>query len=241
MTFRARPRLRRFVADHPSLYMPIRRRRAPGTVLSPRTDLVIEGFPRSANTWTEALVRVAGPSLHLAHHSHAAAHVKAAVQAKVPVLVLYRDPDEAIRSLLAMLGGRTSAVDAYADYTSFYKSVLSLPRTSILLVPFQQATEAPSVVIERLAQRFGLPLDVSKVTRNSVLATLAAKEVPLAEARRVSGQKLSDAAICAPQNAQRLTEQERAQVNTAISAKGAQQLRVVARAVFEQLERSARG
>jgi hypothetical protein len=241
MTLRARPRLRRFVADHPLLYLPIRRRRAPGTVLSPNTDLVIEGFPRSANTWTEALVRVAGPSLHLAHHSHAAAHVKAAVQAKVPVLVLYRDPDEAVRSLLAMLGKRTSAVDAYADYASFYKSVLTLPRTSLFLVPFKQATGTPSVVIERLVQRFGLPLDASNVTREAVLAALEAKEAPLAEARRVLGQVFSDAAICAPQNAQRLTEQQRVQANVAIAAKRAQKLRVVARAVFEQLERAARG
>lgn len=241
MTMRARPFLRRFVAGHPSLYLPLRRRRAPGTVLSSTTDLVIEGFPRCANTWTEALVRVAGPNLNLAHHSHAAAHVIAAVQASVPVLVLYRNPDDAVRSLLAMLGRRASAAHAYTDYASFYKSILTLPRTSLLLVPFQLATEAPAVVIERLTQRFGLSLDVSKVTRTSILAALEAKEVPLAATRRISGKGLSDAAICAPQNAQRLTKQKRAQVNEAISAVSVQKSRVIAHAVFEQLERAARG
>ena len=235
----ARPRLRRFLASHPALYLPLRRQRAPGTVLTTDTDLVIEGFPRCANTWTEALVRTAGPTLSLAHHSHAAAHVIAAVHAKVPALVLYRAPDDAVRSLLAMFGTSLSAHDAFSDFAAFYRTVLALPSRSVLLVPFQQATETPNTVIAKLIRRFNLPLDPAPLTRAQILETLAAKERPLAEARRLAGKGPADPEICAPGNAERVAKDAKASIDKRLASASTQKARIIAQGVFAQLERAA--
>jgi hypothetical protein len=234
-----RPRLRRWVAQHPALYLPIRRRTNPGNVLEADTDLVIEGFPRCANTWTEALIRTAGPDLKLAHHSHASAHVIAATRRGIPALVLYRDPDAAVRSLLAMYGARVSAAEAFADYAAFYSAVLRLDSAHILLVPFAQATEAPESVITNLVQRFDLALRVDLVERDAVLRVMEAKERPLAEARRHSGKGPANAAICAPGNADRVSEAAKGEAKVRLTTPDTQTPRLKAHAVYRQLDRAA--
>mgnify|MGYP006403226531 CR=1 FL=1 len=61
-------RLRRIVFRSPTLYLPFRQLRRPGTTLTQDTELVIEGFPRSGNTWAEFSFRQAQVrSVKLAH------------------------------------------------------------------------------------------------------------------------------------------------------------------------------
>jgi len=233
-----RPRIRRWVAGHPALYLPIRRRTNPGTVLGLETDLVIEGFPRCANTWTEALIRTAGPDLRLAHHSHAAAHVIAATKLGIPALVVFRDPDAAVKSLLAMYGTQVSAAEAFADYAVFYSTVLRLDPKGILLASFAQVTGAPGVVITNLIRRFGLALDPDAVQHNAVLQVMDAKERPLADKRRRTGKGPTDAAICAPGNAARAATDAKAQAAADIASAQAQTPRIKAHAVYAQLHRA---
>ena len=84
--------LRRYFSKYQSIYLPVRRITHPDTVARPDSQLVIEGFPRSGNTWTEALIRAyAKDPVRLAHHSHAPAHVLYALKEKIPVLLLARD------------------------------------------------------------------------------------------------------------------------------------------------------
>lgn len=67
------------------------------------TDLVIEGYPRSANSTTvhKFLSRQDRP-LHVAHHKHHAAQILRAVQWGIPAVVLIREPRSACLSLLAL-------------------------------------------------------------------------------------------------------------------------------------------
>ena len=54
------------MAQHPLLALPAARLRGHGVVLSPRTEVVIEGYPRSANSFAVAAFRLAlgSPSLN---------------------------------------------------------------------------------------------------------------------------------------------------------------------------------
>lgn len=225
-----RASLRRALAGSPRLYLPLRRWRAPGTVLESATDLVIEGFPRSANTWAEAVIRQAAPRLNLAHHAHAAAHVMAAVQANVPVMVMYRAPDAAIASLLAMYGPRVSARAAFADYAAFYSGVLQLDPARYLPVSFAQITQSPEAVIHHLVQHFDLPLQADAVTgpeaRDRILAQMRARE---------AGNAHGDAAICVPGNAARQTPQTQAEVAARLAHPSVQKTRARACAVYARL------
>lgn len=158
---RALRRLRSFVSTRPFIYLPLRKLRKAKTVVGPDTQLLIEGAPRCGNTWTEALIRYSHEGdICLAHHSHAVAHVKAAVKRGIPSLILYREPDAAIRSFLALkkIPEVVSVNDAFIEYVLFYKHIMRLSREHIVFASFEDVTQRPDLVIEKLNHRFSLRL-----------------------------------------------------------------------------------
>jgi len=66
------------------------------------TDLHIEGYPRSANTFTLNIVRSTliknNTHLNIAHHCHTSASVKISTRFAIPTAVLLRTPSDAIVS-----------------------------------------------------------------------------------------------------------------------------------------------
>ena len=69
--------------------------------VTPTTEIVIERYPRSANTFALVAFQLAqSRELEIAHHLHAAAQIKRAVALGVPAIVLVREPSEAVLSLM---------------------------------------------------------------------------------------------------------------------------------------------
>ncbi|NDV63051.1 hypothetical protein G0Q06_11355 [Puniceicoccales bacterium CK1056] len=65
------------------------------------SELVIEGYPRCANSFAvKAFRQVNDPSnkLHIGTHTHSPANIIMAIKWKVPTVVLIREPEEAILS-----------------------------------------------------------------------------------------------------------------------------------------------
>jgi hypothetical protein len=102
---RARHRAVTFASTRPALYFGLRR--ATGTLdalcIAPDTELVIEGYPRSANSTTVYgfLDRQPMP-VKVAHHKHHAAQLLRAVERSVPAVMLIREPCAASLSNLAL-------------------------------------------------------------------------------------------------------------------------------------------
>lgn len=153
---RWRRQIRNIISRYPKLYLPLARIRAlPYSVVTSSTEIVIEGFPRCANSFAEAAFRLPQPRpVRLAHHCHAAAQVIAAVRWHIPTLVLFRDPDEAVRSLLMHDPHNRSARDGYREYENFYKSILPF-RTGYVLASFQCITQTFDIAIRKVNNRFG--------------------------------------------------------------------------------------
>jgi len=63
------------------------------------TDLVIEGFPRSGNTFLTVLIMKLFPSKNIAHHLHIFSQIKFGVKRKLPTYLIIRNPEDAVRSL----------------------------------------------------------------------------------------------------------------------------------------------
>src|SRR5438874_8416960 len=86
----------------PALAMPAARLRGHGVLVSsPGVEVLIEGYPRSANSFTvAAFARAQGwPGSgggRIAHHTHAPAHVLEAIRRGIPAIVLLRDPADAV-------------------------------------------------------------------------------------------------------------------------------------------------
>lgn len=73
-------------------------------IVSPQHEIVIEGFPRSANSYfvKKFISQNGGYDIRVATHTHSPAQVKLAVNWKIPTVVLYRNPKDAILSWIAL-------------------------------------------------------------------------------------------------------------------------------------------
>lgn len=142
---------------HPALFFACLRVREPHNAhhaVRHDTQLVIEGYPRSANTFAEVAFRLAQPGpVRTADHLHVSAQVARAVAYGIPICVLAREPADAVRSLLIKYP-HIRPVDALRGYRRFYKQCL--PYTDRLVVAtFDQVTNDFGSVTARINQRFG--------------------------------------------------------------------------------------
>lgn len=157
MTLRKiRRSLRTRISTIPALYLPLMRRGPKGDrVFTPDTELVIEGYPRSGNSFSEAaFLHAQGRPVAIGHHTHAAGHVIGAARAGIPCLVVIRSPVEAARSLVQMEPGLFDAGFALWEYCMFYRALIPV-RPKIVLARFETVTTDFGTVIEALNARFG--------------------------------------------------------------------------------------
>ena len=173
-------KIRTFLSTRPALYIPLRRLRRADSVVTKETELLLEGFPRCGNTWAEMAIRHASQrAIRMAHHSHAAAHVIYAQRYRIPTLIIYREPDAAVKSLLAMKARNMAPEDAYGEYVAFYRAVLSLPREDIIFFSFEDVTQRIGTVLDRLNKRFGFDFSVfdseNEIEKSAVFALMDAR------------------------------------------------------------------
>lgn len=232
-TLRPLRAIRRKISVLPSLYVPLRRQRKPDTVVTAQTALLIEGFPRSGNTWTEAVIRHCAPeNIPLAHHSHAAAHVVYAASLNVPVMVLFREPDAAVCSYLALYGNRLDVRDAYLDYLAFYRATLPLQNKGVLFFSFEDTTKRSADMIRALRDHFALELsDADLDTEDGQKAIFARMDAKATRLKRKGGKSDSRPGT---EDADKARQQARARA--AIQADHVQPLRAEAQALYTQMQ-----
>jgi hypothetical protein len=123
-------------------------------MVQPETGLVIEGFPRSGNTFAVVAFRMAQErSFHVAHHLHAQAQVIRAVKWRIPVCLLIREPIEAVKSLVVKLPFIRLG-DALRVYWEFYSDLRPF-RDQMVVARFEEVTQDFGGVIERINRKFG--------------------------------------------------------------------------------------
>lgn len=122
--------------------------------MSRDTEIVIEGYPRSANTFAVAAFLLAQERpVKVAHHLHVPAQVIRAVQWGIPTIVLIRKPEDAVLSLLVR-EPRLSAHQSLVDYVRFYRRIK--PYCSyFVLATFEEVTTNFGLVIEKVNKKFG--------------------------------------------------------------------------------------
>jgi hypothetical protein len=143
------------VFEYPAIYLPFARRkyRDYSLVISSDTELVIEGYFRSANTFAVHAFQLSQEKpVRLAHHLHAPAQLITAARRGIPTLLLIRNPDGAILSEL--LYDNVAIPDALEAYTRFYTCLLPY-LDSFVVGEFDQVTHDFGTVIRRVNARFG--------------------------------------------------------------------------------------
>lgn len=147
--------LRRSVMMHRSLYLPLARwKRAESLrVLDARTELVLDGLERSANTFAVIAFQLAqNDHVRVAHHMHAVAPLIEAAARGVPTLITVRSPEATILSAM-MRQPRVTARQWLKTYAAFYERLIA-SRDDFVIATFEEVTSDLGGVIRRVNQRF---------------------------------------------------------------------------------------
>lgn len=123
-------------------------------LVTSRSDVCIDGFPRSANTYALAAFRSWNRGLRVANHIHSPFQVQRAVALGVPCCVLVRDPLRAVASTVLLDRERISDDACYRAYIHYHRRVAPL-RERLAVCRFEEVIANPAVVVERLNERFG--------------------------------------------------------------------------------------
>ena len=122
--------------------------------VSQTTEIVIEGYPRSGNTFAVVAFRQAqGREIKIAHHLHAAAQIKRAARLDVPAIVLIREPSEAILSVVVR-DAQASMRWALRSYIRFYSAVVPCLGKTVV-APFATVTSDLASIIRTVNERYG--------------------------------------------------------------------------------------
>jgi hypothetical protein len=148
---RARWELRMLAGRYPALSRVLIRQG--GEFPTQETDIVIEGFPRSGNTFAVIAFEMAQPGpVSIAHHVHAPASVIQAVKESIPTLMLIRRPEDTISSFVLRYP-HLHIAQALRSYIRFYEPLLGL-QDRLVLGPFEEITSNFGAVIGRVNRLF---------------------------------------------------------------------------------------
>lgn len=122
-------------------------------VVRPGDDILIDGFPRSANTFaTDAFKQAQGKALKIANHMHSPAQFILAKRYAVPALLVIRQPEQAVSSLVVY--GDAGPLDGLERYIRFHE-IVSGASDGYLVAPFEEVISDFGKTIERLNLKFG--------------------------------------------------------------------------------------
>jgi hypothetical protein len=151
VAYRAKSR----IATVRPLALPLARVRGHGEVVRRDTDVVIESYPRCASSFAVHAFRLAQEprAVRIGHHTHMPAQVLEAVRLGVPVIVLIREPADAVLSH-AIHTPALTVEDSLRGFVRFYEP-LRATRDAFVVGTFGEVTQDLGLVIDRLNDRFG--------------------------------------------------------------------------------------
>jgi hypothetical protein len=147
-------RAQRKLGDNPA-FLPVLLRGTPlgmSRRITPETELVIEGFPRSGNTFAHFAVLHAEPGAVITSRVHAPAQVKAALQQGVPTLLTIREPVESIASA-AVASAHVPISTLLFEYVHFYEELYPL-LDRLVVATFDEIVGDFDQVVDALNERF---------------------------------------------------------------------------------------
>lgn len=167
-------KIKAHLEDYPRLYLGLLRLKRIGHwssswIVRADTEITIEGFPRSGNSFAKAAFRIAEEKKHrMATHVHSHAQIIRSAQLGVPTMVLVRAPKDACLSLAALSyqiedanvsqaildRAKTDLINNLASYHRFYKNTLRVA-DGIIIADFDLVTQDYGEVIRRINLRYG--------------------------------------------------------------------------------------
>jgi hypothetical protein len=117
------------------------------------TEVCIDGFPRSGNTYAAFALLHANPEVRLAHHTHVPMQILRAVNLGVPCVVLARPPLDTLTSLCIFADDELSDTIAFKTYIDFHRRIFPVAG-AVVVCTFDELVVDPSVLVRRLNRRY---------------------------------------------------------------------------------------
>jgi len=161
---------RSFINQYPRFYSVWQGFRSPLKVLGLSkysTDLVLEGYPRSGNTfaWYAFIMSQSYP-VNVAHHLHNPARVIEAVKNKIPTLILIREPKECVLSF-CIYEPRLSIRMGLVHWIRFYSSISKF-NYGYVLASFDEVISDFGQVMKKVNFQFGTQFDLFDHTNENI-------------------------------------------------------------------------
>lgn len=222
--------LRTRAGEHPVLVPLVLRLTMPAGEdqrLTADTGIVIEGFPRSGNSFASSAFGLAtGFAIRRSSNTHLAGQVRLAVKRGLPTLILIRRPVDAVASL-CVAAPYLSARAGMREWIRFYRAVESV-RDKVLLATFDEVTVDFGAVMARVNERFGT--DFAAFEHNA--ATVEAVQRQLDEYGVRKRGYLREESIARPSSARTAANEA---VRAALADPACAPLVATAAALYEQL------
>jgi hypothetical protein len=174
---------------------PLERRTDRLGVVSRGSDIVIEGYPRSANTFAQVAFQIAQDErMMIAHHIHGPAQVTLGLRWRIPTLIIIRNPLDAIASLLVRYPFLNPSL-AFRNYYLFYHSIEPyLPE--VVLASFEEVVSNYGMTIDRVNRKFGAHFGLFKHTPGNV--DKCYMEIDRLDMQEHGGLKANDRSVARP-------------------------------------------
>jgi hypothetical protein len=205
------------LVGHEPIFLPLLLRLTPlGTSrqITAHTDLVVEGFPRSGNTFTTfALEDASAHTLEIASHVHQPSQIKLGLARGLPTIMVIREPAAALASYL-VYGPQFTPAQVTREYCSYHRELVPYVER-ILICEFAEVTTNMASVIDRINHRYSMkipafdesPANIARIQSKIVqqhelvhhdVGSVQGAPTPFA-GRRESSERMRDA-LLDPQN-----------------------------------------
>ncbi|MEO9778519.1 MAG: hypothetical protein ABJH07_23285 [Sedimentitalea sp.] len=185
-------------------------------VCQPRSKLVVEGYPRSANTFSVDMINVICDATGhkrppMGHHTHSVLNLRLGALQNIPIVVLIRDPAAAILSYKIFSGRPVSF--CLDRYVTFYSRTLQLNKPFIL-GEFEETINDFNAVLTRLNAVLDDPLPLSDDLARD---TARAQDQARARAAQRHGDKATERVGVPTEERETLKQEQRAEVEEALA------------------------
>lgn len=99
------------------------------------TEFVIDGFPRSGNTYSACIVECLTSNASFSHHQHNFSNIVDAIHYNIPILLLYRSPADIVPSLL-LRNPYTVPNRIIRSWIYYYSTILDYKYDRLLTLSF---------------------------------------------------------------------------------------------------------
>jgi len=129
------------------------------------SDICIEGFQRSGNTFFHFAFKRWNRGCKRAHHTHSVGQVLRAIQLGKPTIVLIRNPADAVSSLLVK-DLNLEVGNALKSYIDFYAKLAPL-HMHFVIGKFEDVIDQPGILIQKINEKYDTDFHFKTLTEKN--------------------------------------------------------------------------